>query len=237
MYTPIKTKIIEEAEKNPNIEICGFIYTTLHKAILFPCSNMSLNPESEFVISSEDFLTCSNLGKIRGIYHSHPKGTANFSDADIEMSEEICLPIYVYSLIEKKMNEYIPKSYSLPYEGRSYVWGFDDCYEMVRIYYRQELGINISDYDRDESYSYNEDNLIEDNFWKEGFVKSPDMNFLKKHDIILCRGSIDRVKHFGIFLGNSRVLHHGLGKLSTVSFLDGSWSASRKMNVRHKSLI
>lgn len=214
MHTQIKKNIIKIAEENPTEEICGFLYHTFHELKIYPCKNIAEDKADHFEIDNIEYLNCLKLGKICGIYHSHPD-KSDFSQDDLDSAEEIALPIYVYGLGDKKFCEFIPKTYTLPLEGLEYVWGDTDCYGIVRIYFRQKYGIYLKDYDREESYIYDEKDVITENFEKENFIKVID-GTIKKDDILVFSSTLARPQHFIIFLGNSRGLHHPLGKLSKI---------------------
>jgi proteasome lid subunit RPN8/RPN11 len=57
----------------PKVESCGlFIMESKGDRILYyPCANVHQTPETDFEISTEDFIVAEKLGKIIGIYHSH----------------------------------------------------------------------------------------------------------------------------------------------------------------------
>lgn len=215
MHTQIKKDIIALAKENPNEEICGLLYYTFHDLKLYKCNNIENNKTEDFQIDHKEYLDCLKLGTPCGIYHSHciPDTTA-FTQSDLDLAEEMALPIYVYGVKDEKFQGFIPKSYQLLLEGLPYIWGTFDCYEIIRIYFRQKYNIYMNDYDRDSSYIYDERDVITENFEKEGFIKinSP----IKKDDVLVFSSTLARPQHFIIFLGNSRGLHHPLGKLSRI---------------------
>jgi proteasome lid subunit RPN8/RPN11 len=235
MNTQIKKEIIRLAEENPLEEICGFIYYTFDAVKLFPCNNIESDKSRSFEISKNDYLNCLRLGKICGVYHSHALDDSAFTKDDIESADEIALPLYVYSLIDKKFQEYIPKNYILPLEGLPFIIGLFDCYEMMRIYFRQNYNIYPSDYDRDESYHNDHTDIIANNFEKEGFHKSLDTFCLTKNDVLVFSSNLARPQHFGVFLGNSKILDHKIGRLSGISYLNMSNVGKLKYVLKYKT--
>jgi len=215
MHTQIKKDIIKLAEENPNEEICGLLYHTLHELKYYPCSNVAINKIEEFEISHEDYLNCLKLGTLCGIYHSHPNDSI-FSQSDLDLAEEMALPIYVYGVGDKNWKEYIPKSYTLPLEGQVYIWGQQDCLSIIRTYFRQKYDIYINDYDRDSSYVYDHDDIITKNFENENFERIEGISSIRKDDVLVFSSTLARPQHFMIFLGNSKGLHHPLGRLSRI---------------------
>jgi len=89
---------------------------------------------------------------------------------DLNLANEMILPLYLYSIIEDQWNEFIPKDYILPLEGLPFIWGQFDCYEMIRIYLRQNCNVYIGDYPRDETFPDTGATIILDNFSKEGIL-------------------------------------------------------------------
>lgn len=138
-----------------------------------------------------------------------------FDDFELNTFNETGVPISSYCISSQNTIEYIPKTYIIPLEGTEYTWGENDCYGLVRTYFRQKHGIYLGDYDRDETYIYDENDIVTQNFEKEGFEKINDST-IKKEDILVFGASLARPQHFTIFLGNSRGLNHPLGRLSRI---------------------
>lgn len=235
MNTGIKQKIIELAEKSPKEEICGLIYSDNGRAKVFECKNIAIDPSCNFEVSTEDHMKCIGLGRIIATYHSHPYGPSAFSEHDLDMAENsFSLPSYIYSIPEKEWMEYIPKSYQVDPEGRPFVWGFQDCFETVRTHFRQNHGIYIQDYDRDESFEHARSYAIVENFEREGFVAQP-LGCIAVNDVFVFE-SMAAPQHLGIFKGNSRFLHHPLNMLSRIEIL-GRWQGRIKYILRHRNFL
>lgn len=219
MNTRIKNAIIKLAEENPTEEICGFIYHTLSSVEIYPAKNAAPNKSQSFYIDPEDYFACEKMGKVVGIYHSHPFTQSIFSDSDKETANEWILPFYVYSLQDKGFREYLPKEYAIGLEGRPFIWGLYDCFALVRDYYWQKFGIYINDYDRDETFHGSNKSIILDSFKQEGFYRAENMAEIRQHDVLLFNSRQIYPHHFGIYLGNTRVLQHYVNRLSEISIL------------------
>jgi proteasome lid subunit RPN8/RPN11 len=242
--TQVKRRIIELAEAQPDVEVCGFIYVKDGIAGVFPCDNLAADPRHAFHIAPSAFVACLQYGKPVAVYHSHPDGPAAFSCADpsrpdelgdLEFAEEMALPAYLYSLPTKEWLEYIPRSYRVPMEGREFCWGIEDCYATVRHYYRQNLGIYIRDYDRDETFQDADSNVIMENFEREGFVMRPPGE-VRMHDVMVFRFKRAIPQHFGVFQGNSRVLWQLRDRLSHVDPLGEFWLTRLHCVLHHHTL-
>jgi proteasome lid subunit RPN8/RPN11 len=218
MNSRIKQGIIDLALKSDK-EICGFIYNDSGLAKLFECENIATDKENTFEISAEDYIKCFNLGKIYGIYHSHVNQVSDFSIHDKELSEEMGIPIYVFSIKDNLFNLFIPNDLDISdYVGRTFCWGFDDCYGLVKDFYRKEYRIILSDYERDENFR-NSDFDIVGELNKNDFKK---VDSPEKGDIILFKGVKGAPKHLAIYMGEGKILHHGYKKLSCIKELGES---------------
>lgn len=223
MNTHIKREICELARSNPLEEVCGFILAPFDgfDAKVWPCANIAENKAEEFEIDTKEYLKVHAAGQIFGLYHSHPT-PAGFSEADLECAEEMAIPFYLFDVQGDEWHEYLPSTYQPAIEGARWILGFQDCFEIVRRYYRNTYKIYIGDYDRDESFCHEEQNVIMDNFEKEGFKIVPKES-LKLHDVILFRTDKALPQHFGIYLGGQQFLHHMQNGFSCQQLLNGKW--------------
>lgn len=241
MHTGLKRQIIRLAEDSPSQEVCGFIYAGLDTTAVFPCRNVALDPANRFEISSDDHLACLQLGDIIGVYHSHVTGPAEFSEGQVwtdkEVSEEAALPFYLYHLPSQSWKQHLPASYTVPLEGRRFLWGFEDCYETARHYFRQTLSIHLRDYDRDETFGPTKSDAIRENLHHEGFVQlNPSTTKIKLHDALLFDVSPRCPQHLGIFVSPQRMLHHPRKSLSHIDLIDGRWTSKLVSVLRHQTL-
>jgi len=73
-------------ECSPGVEICGIITSDL---AIHPIRNVARNPRNNFVFSKREYFTAlkeisAQELTILCIYHTHPSGTAEPSQADID---------------------------------------------------------------------------------------------------------------------------------------------------------
>lgn len=251
MHSRIKNQIIDWAKANPKEEICGLLYYSDNKLLAVLCENIARDKSNEFQISHEIYLKYEMAGTLCGVFHSHPDGPAAFSEADIEYIQEVAVPLYLYVVESGSWLEYIPPTYHVDTIGLPFIWGLYDCYSTARNHFRQECGVYLGDYDRDEDVfrTSGTKTMIVDNLRKEGFSiigsfldnnLNLALNSIQKHDIILftnpeiCRQSS---VHVGIFLGNSKFLHHPENALSRSEMLTDHWVKRIRFIIRHKSQI
>lgn len=243
----LKNTITEHAWADYPHECCGLIIDGKYQ----PCINISHDPANSFEIDPSMLIDAD----IQAIVHSHPNGSAEPSEIDkVQMGlhgvDWVIVGLGVHSDGEKycTIKSHKPKAYQAPLIGREYYHGTQDCYSLVRDYYSRELGINLPDFDRIDSWWENPEHepLYERNFSKAGFAQVHD---LQRHDVILCRvGRTHHVNHALIYLGDGKltsekapkvigdnlVLHHPHGRLSVREIYGESWQKRTAMIVRYK---
>jgi proteasome lid subunit RPN8/RPN11 len=73
----------------------------------YPCRNASYGAH-EFLIDDRDWIKAQMMGEITGIVHSHPFSSAVPSEYDIMQAKQFNLPYHIISMIDHKMETYIP---------------------------------------------------------------------------------------------------------------------------------
>lgn len=224
MRTDIKNIIVKLTQESPNQEICGLFYINFNEFYYYPCKNISLKPEHSFEISQEEFLRVESLGEIYGIFHSHINEDSTFSQMDKDLSEEIELPIFCYSEIDKIFREYRPSGYKAKILQNEFIRGFRDCFSIVRDYYWNNFEYLFDDFNRDDSFDKNNNNLILENFELQGFKELEIKTNIKPHDVILYKSMRHAYPHhFEIFIGDSKIIHHERKKLSTKEYISSDF--------------
>ncbi len=230
-------KVSEEAYPN---EACGFIIKkeSSSKAFLRLCVNEAEKPTQEFKVSPKEYLAVKKEGKIVAIFHSHPNFSAHPSDADKRVSENLDLPSYICSYPHPEICVYEPNGYVPPMVGRVFSFGINDCYTLVRDYFKQELNLMLADYEREDYFWERGEDLYLDNFAKEGFKEVDDgLTNLKKHDLLLCCIESTLPNHAAIYLGDGNILHHINNRLSSKQPLSYQWVKYVHSVIRHKSQL
>ena len=90
-------------------EVCGFIGEEDGQYTAFLCENKSINPRQHFSIDPLEYLVFLKKYKPVAVFHSHIFGDESASEKDIVMSENSCLPFFIYLLNTNKFNFYVPK--------------------------------------------------------------------------------------------------------------------------------
>lgn len=228
MNTRIKQAIIAAAQAQPAEEVCGLIYQTLEGVHLYPSPNVTRDEEGvarAFELDPQAYIAAAEAGRVLGVYHSHAAdGSTSFSEADIEMAQELGLPFYLYCNRDASWHSYVPESYRVPLTGASWQWGFWDCLSVVTIYYRQERAVYLTDYDRDETFEEAGESAITQHIATEGFKQIATNEAPQIGDVLLFRtpGHV-YPHHLAVLIGPSIMLHHPRGALSRTDPLDGAW--------------
>jgi proteasome lid subunit RPN8/RPN11 len=224
MNTRVKADIVAHTHAMPGEEVCGLVYHTESSVHAFPCRNVSPEPHDSFEIDPSDYATAAGLGRVCAIYHGGSSHTnEGFSEADLETAREMCLPLHLCAA-SGKWATYVPETYRVEPTGLVWIWGQWDCYETIRLHYRQTHGIYLTDYDRDESFEHAEESAITRHIADEGFVYVPKDQPIVTDDVLLFRtyGSA-YPHHLAVVTGPNQMLHHRRHHLSSIDPIDGAW--------------
>lgn len=236
MNTAIRSQIEGLAKASPSLETGGLVILQHdHTLALIPCPNVAADQVNEYEVDQDLLISTHARGHLLYTYHTHPAGGTH-SPADLEWAEELAVPQWVYDIPGARWYEHIPSSYAPPpLSGRQFIWGERDCYTLLRDAARAKWGIHMRDYPRDESTNMVElGALIMGHIEEEGFTRMPSRCQFRKDDILIFRTN-GLPQHFGIFEGNSRVLHHPFKGLSRLDMLSSAWQTRLECVCRYKT--
>lgn len=233
-------EIIDHAKEHPEEEVCGFILLNPDLTVKVERAiNESPNREDFFAISPSRFLDYKINKNILGIYHSHPSSTERPSARDRAASKEMGIPYLIYSVKTEKFFLYYPESYRPPaLTQRPHVRAFCECISIFKDYYKRELNINISEWNKNY-WLPKEDKKA--NALLDGILKK-NMKLVKKekinqHDLIVFEIKKNKRLHVGIYLGDDKFIHQPDKLLSKTEILDERWQNKIKQVYRHPSLV
>jgi cell wall-associated NlpC family hydrolase len=129
-----------------------------------------------------------------------------------------------------------PTGYKAPLIGRQWVWGVSDCWTLVRDWYKEELGLDLPDWNRPPSMmDFHQAPWFEKYCSEAGFVDLG-LSAPEYGDAILMQldGS-PGLNHVGVYLGDQLFLHHLRGRLSSRDLWGGYYQKSTGLIVRHTS--
>lgn len=230
------------AESEYPKEACGFVAVVKGKERYLPCTNVADDPTRNFVIHNEDHAHAEDIGDIIAVVHSHPEAMVKMSPADRVQCANGDKPWIIVTTrkddngkVESgEMCQYEPDGYKAPLVGRPFVHGVLDCYSLVRDYYAQELGIELPDFERHDNWWNEGQDLYMEHFAEAGCV--PIKGEIKVGDIILMQVRAPKTNHAAVYIGNSTMLHHMYGRLSTREIYGGYYQEITRLIVRHRGM-
>lgn len=219
-------------------ESCGIIVS----GKLIICENKSRTPEQDFAISTEDYAEHLIAGTLEGVLHSHivTKATDYRFDPRAPSEPDMCsqarldLPFGISATNGEDCTEIlwfgIPQT--APLEGREFIHGVQDCYSIIRDYYKEVLGISLKDYPRTLNWWDEGKDLYSENFAKEGFIEVP-LESAALHDVVLMQVASPVINHGAVICGENEILHHLFHRLSGKDSLS-KWHRQIVKVIRHK---
>lgn len=206
-------KIMSQAKKHaiecfPE-ESCGLVIDDIY----LPCKNTARDPLRDFKIDTKLYIV--NNDNIKCIIHSH-NDFPHASKKDMQQQLATDIPWGIINLKHRNVTDIQFWGDSLPVQdliGRTFFHGINDCYGLVRDYYRKEKGITLKQFPREMSWWLTDEHMLVNNMKEAGF-NVIDKDRLEVGDVIF--GSIlsKSVNHSAIYVGNGLILHHLVNRLS-----------------------
>ena len=209
-----KEEALLHAKKEDPKESVGVLLNIKGKEKYFPCRNLSMNNNQCFILDPEDYVKADNLGEIIGIVHSHPITPPEPSEADRVSCEHSNLKWYIVNPKTETWGYCEPCGFKPPLRGRQWVWGLQDCYSLVRDWYKKEKNIELKDWTRPttpEEFLLNP--MFEQCAWRTGFRELRSDEKLINGDLLFMSIGSPGLNHVAIFLDGD-VLHHLADRLS-----------------------
>tara|TARA_B100001057_G_scaffold323533_1_gene323763 strand:+ start:1186 stop:1893 length:708 start_codon:yes stop_codon:yes gene_type:complete len=197
-------------------EGCGLLVNKRGKLVWDFCKNVADNKKETFQIPAENYIKASLTGSIHAIVHSHPDISCEPSDADKKASDHLGIPYIIYSLPQAEKFTYTPQKLTNPLLGRTYEFGKNDCWSLVRDYYRQELDIELPMLEFEYDWWENGLDYFGDLYESFGFVKVEEP---QRHDGIMFQVMGGVPNHCGVYLGEGIFMHHAEDRLSCTESL------------------
>jgi proteasome lid subunit RPN8/RPN11 len=225
---------LEHARKVAPREACGLVVIEKGRQVLVICENIAVE-NNQFELRAEDYAKAENTGEVIAVVHSHPVTNPLPSQADLVACEASALEWHIVAVITGQWHSFKPTGYKAPLVGREWAHGVMDCYSIVRDHFKEALGFEIPDFDRDHEWWTKGQNIYIENFEKAGFAEVKDGS-LRKHDVILMQVLSPVTNHAAVYLGNDVILHHISNRLSTREIYGGMWQKFTTKVVRFKLL-
>ncbi|WP_113556676.1 NlpC/P60 family protein, partial [Escherichia coli] len=116
--------------------------------------------------------------------------------------------------------------------GRRFEHGVTDCYTLFRDAYHL-AGIDMPDFEREDDWWRNGQNLYLDNMAVTGFYRVP-LSSAQAGDILLCCFGASVANHAAIYCGNGELLHHLPEQLSKRERYSEKWQRRTHSVWRHR---
>jgi proteasome lid subunit RPN8/RPN11 len=224
-------------------EACGFIIGKGKKAIFMPCVNAAEQPKLHFLISHLDYARAEDEGEILAIWHSHPDGSCEPSEADLAGCEASELPWLISSirmvdgaLTHEATKLVRPSGFQVDYVGRPYVFGTFDCYSLMADYYEREFGIHLERFThlRISEWWRKGYDILGENWESQGFVTVTDGTF-QQGDVLGIAMDSQVMNHVALYVTDDIILHHLVNRLSRRETFGPYWLSRVKLHLRHRT--
>lgn len=207
-------------------ECCGLIVAKGDKTHIVRAKNIDPHPERDFTLDPQAWLEVQDDEEVVGIYHSHPRGNAEPSEADKVSCEKTNLPWHIVSWPAGGYVVHNPCGYKAPYTGRPFVHGLLDCYSLIRDWYEGEKGITLPDYPREHEWWNKGFDLYQNYYAEAGFERRGPGEVPQPGDVLLMQVRSKVPNHGAIYLGDGKILHHPCDRLSGIEVYGGLWYKS-----------
>ena len=215
-------------------ESCGLVVIRKGRERYIPCRNLASGAE-QFQLHHEDYASAEEQGDIVMIVHSHPTTAPIPSQADRVGCEASGLPWCIVNSLTGEISEFQPTGYVAPLVGRVFSHGVLDCYTLIRDYYARELSITLPDFSRTDGWWERGEDLYRTHFAEAGFHVVPE-SALQPHDVLLMQLSANAINHGAVYVGDDKILHHPMHRLSGHDVYGGYWKHITVLTLRHEAL-
>lgn len=222
MLRAVRDAIAAHALSEYPREACGLVVLGEY----IPCTNNSGTPTESFCIAAEDYAAAEDRGVIGAVVHSHPGARAQPSQADLTVCEAAGVPLWIIVSLGAQADgsvgiedwcEFGPTGYEAPLIGCEFSHGTNDCYGLIRRYYRVTHGVVLPDYSRsDDWWQDGHSDLYTQNFCSAGFEELSLRTEPQVSDVLLMkiRSRNNVPNHAAVYVGDGVILHHCWGQLS-----------------------
>lgn len=193
-------------------EACGFII----KGRYVPMKNVAEDPLTTFRIDPKEYVKAAKRG-IAAVMHSHPY-SMEFSTtyppqwpstADMKGWLNHGVPWGICATNGEGITEivWLDDAHPAPLVGREFIHGVNDCYSVIRDWFRMERGIVLPNFARGMEWWERGEDLYDQNFEAAGFKTIP-FEEASVGDCVLFRVASPVTNHAAVITGENEILHH-----------------------------
>ena len=229
-----KEAAIEHALAEAPREACGLVVIAKGRKKYWPCKNLA-EDNNFFVLSPDDYAAAEDAGEIIAVFHSHPKASAEPSDADLAACEQSGLPWFIANPGTQAWGECKPSGFKAPLLGREWVWGVQDCWSLTRQWYAESWFLELPDWVRPTLQTDFDADPMFDRCWKKAGFVEVDRDDIQFGDALLISLNSRGLNHCAVYVGDQLILHHTPGRLSSRDVYGGYYQKNTGRVLRHSS--
>ena len=226
MMLPTFEAFRAHAEAEAGRECCGLILRLPCGSEAYRrCGNASEEPEEHFQLREEDWIEAERTGEVLAVCHSH-QGAAMPGPADLEACAEHGLPWHI--LGSDALQRIDPEP--VPLLERPFVYGWSDCYSLVRDWFWATRAVRLPDFPREEKFWETGHSPYVEQFAACGFREVSDL--MPGDALLMAIGESPIPNHAAVYLGEGRILHHLFDQLSRQETYSGRWQSRTTHRLR-----
>lgn len=194
-------------------EACGLVINDE----FVPTPNSSPTPLTNFRIDPLHLVKATSLGKVQAVLHSHPYRLQNApkhpaewpSSWDMTSWMANSTPWGIVATDGEGISQpvWLDEANPEPLVGREFIHGINDCYSLVRDWFRQERNITLKNFARGMDWWDSGEDLYDQNFSLAGFVSIP-FEDVQVGDCVLFKVRSPVTNHAAVVTGTNQILHH-----------------------------
>lgn len=217
-------------------EMCGVIVFD-EQLQFIPINNLAdkygVDERDAFVMCPRTYSSIDEHNNIVAIVHSHPDSNTAPSEHDKIRCNQGEIPWVIISYPDKDINIIHPTDEKQPLLGRTFIHGVQDCWSLVRDYYKEVFNIHLNDYERQDEWWMKGEDLYLDNLESEGFIEISEKD-MQVGDVLFMQIESPTTNHAAVLCEDGMIIHHLYGKPSYKGIYGGYWRERTTRILRHK---